>query len=257
MNEFPYKITVRKNLNSLVEAVVDAIEDRLRKRLYLRIPKPLGLATGRTMVPVYSSLVSRLKSWPSADLEKLLKGWSSFNLDEYVGLADEDPQGFKSYIMRHLGRPLMLRTDQLKLPNGAGNNPHYQAACYLDQLEKDGGISFQLLGLGSNGHVGFNEPPCGADSSCRVVSLSDSTREQNAFSFGHDVNQVPVQAITLGLKEILVSEEIHLIVTGSSKRQILNKFLYSACMQELPASWLRLHDRVFLWADEEAWTFEC
>ncbi len=254
IKNFPYKITVRKNLDRLIEDVVDVLEDRLRKRLYLKASKPLGLATGRTMVPIYKSLVARLIAWPSKDLKKLLKEWSSFNLDEYVGLVDGDPQSFRSYIMRYLGKPLNLTADQLKVPNGASAKPHDQADLYSNQLEKLGGISVQLLGLGSNGHVGFNEPPCGPKGGCRVVHLSEATREQNVSFFGNDLSKVPKRAITLGLKEILAAEEIHLIVTGGSKSQILNELLHSPCTRKLPASWLRLHGRVFLWADEAAFS---
>ena len=113
-------------------------------------------------------------------------------------------------------------------------------------------MGVQLLGLGSNGHVGFNEPPCGAQVGCRVVKLSAATRAQNAGLFGGDPQQVPEAAITLGLKEILEATEIHLVVTGSGKAAILQKLLQEGPSEQLPASWLRQHGRVWLWVDRAA-----
>jgi glucosamine-6-phosphate deaminase len=111
----------------------------------------------------------------------------------------------------------------------------------------------QLLGLGSNGHVGFNEPPCGRERVCRVVELSEATRRQNAGLFGGDPAAVPPRAITLGLKEILAAEQIHLVVTGRGKAPILGRLL---AMDQpdpaVPASWLLEHPQFSLWADADA-----
>ncbi len=252
--ENPFKIFIRENQKDLVDSIVDVLEDRLRKRLSIETPKPLGLATGRTMEPIYLALVDRLKSWEAADLEKLLSGWLSFNLDEYVGLKDSDPHSFGSYMTHYLRSPLHLTSEQVRLPNGGNVDPYQEASSYRSQLQEFGGISLQLLGLGTNGHVGFNEPPCDLNASCRVVSLSTSTRQQNAFSFGGDLDLVPKNAITLGLKEILSAEEIHLIVIGISKAQILDRVLTSPPSVGLPASWLKSHKRVFLWVDKAALT---
>ena len=153
---------------------------------------------------------------------------------------------------RHLGEPLLLSPQQLHLPDGEAADPQQQACRYADQLQSFGGVGVQLLGLGSNGHVGFNEPPCGPDASCRVVSLSKSTRQQNAAAFGADPSKVPLKALTLGLREILEADEIHLIVTGKAKAEILKQLLNSPCTDQLPASWLRHHPRVALWVDQAA-----
>ena len=235
-----------------MEAVVDALEQRLQRRLRASTPKPLGLATGRTMEPIYAALVARLQDWPAAALEQLRRGWLSFNLDEYVGLGADDARSFSAYMARHLGEPLRLSPQQLHLPDGESADPQQQACRYADQLQSFGGVGVQLLGLGSNGHVGFNEPPCGPDASCRVVSLSKSTRQQNAAAFGSDPSKVPLKALTLGLREILEADEIHLIVTGKAKAEILKQLLNSPCTDQLPASWLRHHPRVALWVDQAA-----
>ena len=249
---FPWIFKIRENQDQLVIALVDALEARLRKRIFSSNSKPIGLATGRTMEPVYSLLVSRLKLWPDKELEKLRKGWHSFNLDEYAGLSSNDETSFTNYMSKHLGIPLCLSPQKLCLPDGTAKDLQKAANDYLFNWRLSGGISFQLLGLGLNGHVGFNEPPCYYNESCRVVKLSPSTIKQNSFAFGKDRDKVPSEAITLGIKEILSANEIHLIVLGKGKARILNLLMNTLPIEDLPASWLKLHRRVFLWADYEA-----
>ncbi len=214
--------------------------------------KPFGLATGRTMVPIYRTLVKRLKNWPTAEFEKLRSSWLSFNLDEYVGLSETDLCSFKAYMSEHLVQPLGLNPSQVNIPNGRARNLKEESHSYTKRLSQCGGFSFVLLGLGINGHIGFNDPPCGPESSCRVVTLSGATRQQNAFSFGSSSNSVPKQALTLGISEILQADEIHLIVTGIEKADVLDLLLKSSCSRSLPASWLLKHQRVFLWVDQDA-----
>ncbi len=248
--EFPKNIITGNSPNELTEHFVDYLELFLKKRLLETVPKPIGLATGRTMIPIYKSLVERLLSWPTANLKKLLDGWTSFNLDEYVGLSDEHKGSFKNYMRKHFGDPIGLDFDKIRIPDSLAKKPQDEAFEYSKDIEKSGGIGLQILGLGSNGHVGFNEPPCSFKCSCRVETLSLSTRRQNAFAFDNDIKSVPKSAITLGLKEILASDEIHLIVTGSEKIKIFEDLLNSSCSPRLPASWLRLHPKVYIWADE-------
>ena len=163
-----------------------------------------------------------------------------------------DVRSFLGFMFRNLEFPLKLPPGKLQMPNGSARDPFKEASSYSQRLRLLGGLGVQLLGLGNNGHVGFNEPPCGPDSACRVVTLTSSTRQQNAYAFGDEIACVPKQAITLGFREILLSEEIHLIVTGSAKASILEALINSSCSDQLPASWLRRHQRVFLWADQDA-----
>lgn len=251
-SEFPRVITVCEDVQKLAESIVDLLEDRLVARLSASDPKPLGLATGRTMEPVYRSLVARLKSWPVVDLQRLVEGWCSFNLDEYIGLSSEDDRSFSYYMTRHLGEPLQINPQKIWLPDGLADNPEHEAFSYMSHLHSFGGVGIQLLGLGVNGHIGFNEPPCLSDSPCRVVSLSESTCRANGFFFEEETQKAPSHAITLGVSEILDAEEIHLVVTGRAKASILYELLHSSCSASLPASWLRLHPNVFLWSDRFA-----
>ncbi len=246
-------IVRRRNPLQLMEAVVDQLEQGLLDSLEQQAFRPLGLATGRTMEPLYAALVSRLRDWPTDRLELLRACWRSFNLDEYVGLTPEHPSSFSAFMGHHLVRPLGLNPDQVLLPDGAAADPDTAADRFAAKIRSAGGIGSQLLGLGSNGHVGFNEPPCGPDVRCRVVRLSPATRSQNAPAFQGSPELVPEQAITLGLHEILAANELHLIVTGAPKAVILHKALALDGDPEVPASWLRRHPKLWLWVDDAAW----
>lgn len=214
--------------------------------------KPLGLATGRTMEPVYAALVAQLDALSAAERQALLAGWQSFNLDEYVGLGPADPHSFAAFMARHLLEPLGLDPGQVRLPDGLAPDPVAEARRYGAALTAAGGIGLQLLGLGLNGHVGFNEPPCAAAATTRLVELCPTTRRQNAAAFGGDPAAVPARAITLGMAEILAAERILLVVIGAAKAPVLARLLDEPPSPELPASWLQGHPAVTLVADRAA-----
>jgi glucosamine-6-phosphate deaminase len=151
-----------------------------------------------------------------------------------------------------LTTPLGLDPERVHLPDGQAADPYAAAECYAAQLAATGGIGLQLLGLGLNGHVGFNEPPCEADAPCRCLELSPATRQQNAGAFGGDPEAVPQQAITLGLREILAAERLLLVVTGTAKAEVLAKALREPPTPELPASWIQRHPRALVVADGAA-----
>lgn len=246
------RLVSRPDPLQLIKAVVDHWERRLKERLDQQEPKPLGLATGRTMEPFYRQLIDRLQKWPEVERQRLIESWLSFNLDEYVGLEAAAPASFAATMHHCLGHPLGLDPTRLRLPDGAAVDPVAEADRYARELERAGGLGVQLLGLGGNGHVGFNEPPCRAEARCRVVQLSRATRHQNAGAFADDPQRVPPQAITLGIAEILQAEEIHLVVTGAGKAAILGSLLSGGETPELPASWLCTHPRFHIWADAAA-----
>lgn len=214
--------------------------------------RPLGLATGRTMEPVYAALAARWRALPPQERTARAGGWCSYNLDEYVGLAAGDPRSFRAFMHRHLVAPLDLDPARVHLPDGTAADPPEAAARYGAARAAAGGAGLQLLGLGLNGHVGFNEPPCGPDVRCRCLELSAATRQQNADAFGGDPAAVPARAITLGLAEILEAEQILLVVTGAAKAAILRRVLEESPSVGLPASWLQRHPAVTVVADRAA-----
>jgi glucosamine-6-phosphate deaminase len=204
------------------------------------------------MEPVYGALVQAVHALPRAEQQRLRERWLSFNLDAYVGLAPSDPESFAAFMARHLQQPLALGMDQVRLPTGLAADPGAEAQRYASDLARCGGLGLQLLGLGLNGHVGFNEPPCPATAPCRCVELSSTTREQNAAAFGGDAQAVPERAITLGLAEILAAQRLLLVVTGAAKAGILARLLAEEPSPELPASWLKRHPQLTLVADQAA-----
>lgn len=214
--------------------------------------RPLGLATGRTMGPLYRALAERAAQLEPRERVRLRQGWLSFNLDEYVGLGPADPRSFAAFMAGALVGPLGLDGRRVRLPDGLAADPAAEASRYRGAIAAAGGIGLQLLGLGLNGHVGFNEPPCGPEASCRCLALSEATRRQNAAAFGGDPDAVPARAITLGLAEILAAERILLVVTGAAKAAVLARLLREPPSPELPASWLRGHPAVTLLADRAA-----
>jgi len=217
-----------------------------------RPERPLGLATGRTMEPIYTSLARQVNELEPAERQELRRHWCSFNLDAYVGLDGADPRSFAAEMASRLTSPLGLDPSRVHLPDGQAADPHAAAECYAAQLAAAGGIGLQLLGLGLNGHVGFNEPPCPADAPCRCIELSPTTRRQNAGAFGGSQEAVPERAITLGLREILAAERLLLVVTGAAKAEVLARALQEPPTPELPASWIQHHPRALVVADGEA-----
>lgn len=235
------------------EAVADQAARLLISERRFRPERPLGLATGRTMIPVYEALVRLVQQLPEPEQQRLRERWLSFNLDDYVvDAAAGDPGGFRAEMEQALVRPLGLDPEQVRLPRGDAADPLQEARRYGAELEAAGGLGLQLLGLGLNGHVGFNEPPCSRAEGCRCVVLSDSTRRANAPAFGGSQEAVPQRAITLGLREILAARSILLVVTGAAKAPILARLLQEPASADLPASWLRQHPQVTLLVDQEA-----
>ena len=240
------------NLQIAVDAAAVAEQVALQLLEALETGDPVGLATGRTMEPVYAALRQRLAGWSAARRERLLAGWSSFNLDEYVGLGPADPGSFAAEMAAALATPLGLVPGQLQLPDGLAADPDAEAQRYSAALAAAGGIGLQLLGLGSNGHVGFNEPPCPADAPCRCLALSEDTRRQNAGAFGGDPAAVPERAITLGTAQILAARRVLLVVTGSAKAEILRRTLQEPPSPAVPASWLQRHPQFTVLVDAAA-----
>ncbi len=241
------------NLTSdLYNELVDVLESYLRNKSKGINCKPLGLATGKTMIPVYDCLVNRLKKWNTDELERLRCNWCSFNIDEYVGLSSDDENSFNSYMWRHLASRLDLKKKQVHLPNSEAIDPKFEASLYSKQIDRHGGLGFVLLGLGLNGHIAFNEPPASIDSKCRLVNLSNSTIEENSRGVSVVDGGFPSRAITLGISEIIKADEIHLVATGDKKKKILKDFLDSPPSSHLPVSWLKKHQNISIWVDNNS-----
>src|SRR5690606_19947837 len=177
----------------------------------------------------------------------------SFNLDEYIGLPQDHPASFRAYMRRHL-------FDQVDLPPGSGRLPGVDGdiikACedYEAAIRDAGGIDLQLLGIGRNGHIGFNEPGSDFESRKREVELTPCTRAANKADFPAD-ESVPGSAVTMGIGTILEAREIVLVATGASKAEALRAAFKAPPSADCPASALQAHPRVRVFCDTDAKTF--
>ena len=207
----------------------------------------LGLATGRTMESVYQRLAACHRD-QGLDFSLC----HSFNLDEYIGLAPEHPCSYRHYMNEQLFNQVNLPLAQTHLPNGMAADLTAECAQYEAQITAAGGIDLQLVGLGSDGHIGFNEPLSALRSRTRQKALTPATLAQNAPMFGNDPAAVPRRAITMGVGTILDSRRCLLLVTGASKAEILAKAVEGPITAMVTASALQLHPNCQVVVDEAA-----
>ncbi|WP_375688269.1 glucosamine-6-phosphate deaminase [Pseudooceanicola sp. LIPI14-2-Ac024] len=206
----------------------------------------LGLATGGTMEPVYALLRDRLAA---GTLD--LSGTTTFNLDEYVGLAGDHPQSYRATMNRLLFDAADLRRSRTHLPDGAASDPATEARRYDAAIAAAGGIDLQLLGIGGNGHIGFNEPTSSLGSRTRVKTLTAETRAANARFFGPE-EEAPRYAITMGIATILESRSCVLLATGPGKAAAVAAAIEGPVSAACPASALQLHPSATMILDPEA-----
>jgi glucosamine-6-phosphate deaminase len=205
----------------------------------------LGLATGSSMLPCYAELVERHRQRRLS-----FAGVRAFLLDEYVGLPAEAPQSYRAFIRYHLANRVDLPTSNIFSPSGDTADTAEEAARY-ESLIADSPPDIQLLGIGRNGHLAFNEPGSDLDSTTRVVELAPATREDNARFF-RQMDEVPKQAITQGLGTILRASKLLLVAVGSAKADGLARALHGPVAIECPASILQLHTDVTVVTDLRA-----
>ncbi|MCY7472538.1 glucosamine-6-phosphate deaminase [Bacillus safensis] len=206
----------------------------------------LGLATGGTPIETYKELIQLHQAHQLS-----FKQTKTINLDEYAGLNPEHENSYMTYMKRHLFDHIDLPLDQYFLPNG--NAAHLEKECLrYDQLIEDvGGIDLQLLGIGQNGHIGFNEPGTPFNSKTHVVQLDENTRQANARYFS-SIDEVPTHAITMGIASILSSKKILLLASGKSKAKVIQYLEQAEIHPDFPASALKLHEDVTVLIDREA-----
>lgn len=230
----------------IAKEISSYVADLLQKQLQAKPHSTLGLATGSTPVPVYNELIQRFKEGRLS-----FRRARTFNLDEYVGLSAEHPQSYRSFMDEHLFRHIDLDSDSIRIPNGQAADLQEECLRYDRLLEQAGGVDWQLLGIGHNGHIGFNEPGATLKAGTHVVELSEITRKANARFFS-SIDEVPVFAITLGMATILKARHIVLVASGEDKAEIVNAALHGPITTQVPASMLQLHPNVTVVLDAEA-----
>ncbi|WP_118136962.1 glucosamine-6-phosphate deaminase [Oceanicella sp. SM1341] len=205
----------------------------------------LGLATGRTPLGIYRRLAARHAAGGLSFARA-----TSFNLDEYRGLGPDHPASFAAYMRRELFGRVDLPASRAHVPPGLGDAAE-AAARYEAQIAAAGGIGLQLLGIGRNGHIGFNEPGAPFDSRTREVVLDESTREANAPDFPPGT-EVPARALTMGIGTILEARRILLVATGAAKAEALRRAFRAPPDTACPASALTAHPDLTLVCDRAA-----
>ena len=203
----------------------------------------LGGATGSTPLLLYAEL-ARLNKAGEVSFAKA----KSFNLDEYVGLEGTHDQSYRYFMDKNLFEHVDIDMANTRVPSGINTEI---AADYDREIEEAGGVDMQLLGIGNNGHIGFNEPGTPFGSITHVVELTESTREANARFF-ESIDEVPTHAVTMGIKTVMNAKKIILIATGAAKAPIVKEFIQGPVTEEVPASVLQLHPNVEVFLDHEA-----
>ncbi|MGI8315979.1 glucosamine-6-phosphate deaminase [Halobacillus mangrovi] len=206
----------------------------------------LGLATGSTPIGFYTHLTEFIQT-EETDVSKLL----SFNLDEYIGLDPQSPQSFYTFMKEHFYQPLGLNEAQTFIPNGSVDDPGEESKRYEQYIREAGGIDVQLLGVGTNGHIGFNEPGTPFAQRTHEVRLKESTREANARFFDSK-EDVPTHAITMGIGTILDAKKVVLLASGERKAEAIYQFVNGEVSEEWPITALKNHPDVTLFVDEDA-----
>ena len=221
----------------------------LSARVILKPECVLGLATGSTPLGVYKRLA---ECYVKGDVD--FSGTVSINLDEYVGLAPDNPQSYRYYMNHNFFRHVNIKPENTHLPNGLALDKAEECARYEAVIRAHNGIDMQLLGIGHNGHIGFNEPGAVFGKGTHCVSLTESTINANSRFFGSEAD-VPRFAYTMGIRTIMQARHIVLIASGIDKARILKDSFTGPITPQAPASVLQLHNNVILVGDEEALSF--
>lgn len=206
----------------------------------------LGLATGSSPIGTYKQLIDW---YNKGDLD--FSQVKSVNLDEYRGLPRDNEQSYYYFMYNNLFKHINIRLENTNIPNGMEPDAKKECFRYEDVIDGLGGVDLQLLGLGRNGHIGFNEPDEAFGTITRCVNLTESTINANKRFFA-SIDDVPKQAYTMGIKTIMKAKKILLIASGADKADALAAAMYGLITPQLPASILQLHNDVVVIADEAA-----
>ena len=206
----------------------------------------LGLATGSTPLATYRELV-RMHREDGLDFSRV----RTFNLDEYVGLAHEHPQSYHAFMQENLFRHLNVPRENIRIPNGLAADVAAECAAYEEAIRAAGGIDLQVLGIGTDGHIGFNEPSSSLASRTRIKTLTARTRSDNARFFG-TVESVPIHVVTMGVGTIMDARQVLMLAFGSGKAKAIAEAVEGPIMAMNPASILQMHPVAKCLIDEPA-----
>jgi len=207
----------------------------------------MGLATGSTPLGIYKEL-ARMNKAGEIDFAQVV----TFNLDEYVGLPTDHPESYRRFMNENLFDHVNIRKENTYVPDGMADDIHAFCDWYEQKILDHGGIDIQLLGIGHNGHIGFNEPGSSLGSRTRVKTLTQTTLEANARFFDDDVSQVPKYAITMGIGTILDAEQVLLVANGEGKADAIATTVEGPITAQVPATVVQMHRKATLVLDVAA-----
>ncbi|WP_234117783.1 glucosamine-6-phosphate deaminase [Clostridium hydrogenum] len=215
-------------------------------QMILKSDSVLGLATGDTPIGMYKELV-KLYNNKEIDFSDV----KSFNLDEYYGLSDDNTQSYHYYMMNNLFNKVNIKRENINILSGIAKDIEKECLSYDEKIKNAGGIDIQILGIGVNGHIGFNEPSVNFEAGTHLVNLDKKTIESNSRFF-ESMEEVPKSALSMGIKTIMQSKVIVLLANGEAKAEAIYKSINGKICPEVPASILQLHNNVNVIVDEAA-----
>ena len=215
-------------------------------QIYLKPNSVLGLATGSTPLSMYERLVAVHRT-VGLDFSEV----TTFNLDEYIGMGQDNPQSYHYFMQEHFFKHINIKPENVHIPNGMAQDIIAEGERYEQLIAAKGGIDLQVLGIGQNAHIGFNEPDVKFAATTHKVELDEETILANSRFF-NNVDEVPRYAISMGIKTIMMAEHVILLANGRNKARAVYKAVCGDVTPEAPASILQLHRDVVVILDEEA-----
>lgn len=232
-----------KNYEEMSNKAAELISEQINEKP----DSVLGLATGATPVGTYRRLIEMYKN-NKVDFKDVV----SFNLDEYYPISRENPQSYYSFMKENLFNHININPDNTHIPNGEAANPTEECTGYENEIENHGGIDLQILGIGRNGHIGFNEPSDALNSSTHLTTLTQDTIDANSHFF-EDKSKVPTHALTMGIATIFKAKKIILLANGRSKLNAIKALMSDDITTETPATMLKMHPDVTVICDYDAY----
>ena len=205
-----------------------------------------GFATGSTPEGMYKNLIKMYKEG-LIDFSKI----TTFNLDEYYQLPIDNEQSYHYFMDKHLFNHININRENIHIPNGMSDNIEAECALYEEMIDNKGGIDIQVLGIGNNAHIGFNEPTINFNKGTHVVTLEESTRKANSRFF-NSIDEVPTKAITMGIGSIFKSKKVLLLASGKNKAEAIYNTVHGKVTPQVPSSILQFHKDVIIILDKEA-----
>jgi glucosamine-6-phosphate deaminase len=237
------EVILVENYSEMSEKAARIIEEQINKNDH----SILGFATGSTPLGLYGNLIEGHKNRGVS-----YKNVQSFNLDEYLGLDKNHPGSYHTFMYENLFKDIDISMEHIQIPHSSSRSMEQECKRYDQVIDSIGPIDLQILGIGSNGHIGFNEPGSNPNNTTHVVELAASTRNDNAHFFG-SLEEVPTHAITMGIKSILKSRRILILASGKRKAEAVKRLLSANISEMFPASHLWNHHDVTLIVDQEAY----